>query len=59
VLKELGEASKRFIRSLQQNSSLTTTNWVDVTIAPVPLGGEKQVIVTPSASQQYCRLKHP
>jgi len=44
---------------LQQDSSLATTNWVDVTNAVVPVGGENQVTCLPSASQEYYRLKYP
>jgi len=43
----------------QQNSSLSTTNWADMTNAAAPVGGESQVIVAPSASQEYYRLKYP
>jgi hypothetical protein len=45
--------------TLQQNSNLTTTNWMDVTNTVAPVGGENQVFVAPSGSQQFYRLKYP
>ncbi len=45
--------------TLQQNSDLTTTTWVDVTNAPIVVGGEIQVIIVPAASRQYYRLQSP
>jgi hypothetical protein len=42
---------------LQQNSNLTTTNWVNVTNAITDVGSEYQAIGSPSAGQQYYRLK--
>jgi hypothetical protein len=44
---------------LQENSSLTTANWTDVTNTVVPVGGENQVNIPPSAGQKYYRLKYP
>jgi hypothetical protein len=43
---------------LQQNSNLTTTNWVNVTNAISVIGGEYQTIVLPLVGQQYYRLKY-
>ncbi len=42
---------------LQQNSDLTTTNWVNVTNAINLVGNEYQAVVSPSSGQQYYRLK--
>jgi Protein of unknown function (DUF4038)/Putative collagen-binding domain of a collagenase len=44
---------------LQQNSSLAATNWMPVTNTIIPVDTENQVIVSPSATQQYYRLKYP
>jgi hypothetical protein len=41
---------------LQQNTNLTTTNWVAVTNPPVEANGEKQVTVSPLAGTRYYRL---
>jgi hypothetical protein len=48
-------ASTGFV--LQQNSAPGNTNWTDVANAPVVVGNEKQVIVTPSAGSTFYRLK--
>lgn len=42
---------------LQQNSALGNTNWTEVGNAPVVVGDEKQVIVTPSIGNTFYRLK--
>jgi hypothetical protein len=44
---------------LQKNSSLTTTNWGPVTNSTIPAGTEIQVIILPSASREFYRLKSP
>jgi hypothetical protein len=44
---------------LQQNSNLTSTNWVNVTTTPVATNGLNQVIVTPPIGTQFYRLKFP
>lgn len=38
---------------LQQNSNLTTTNWLNAT------GSQNQVILSPSAGSQFYRLEYP
>jgi hypothetical protein len=45
--------------TLQQNSSLSGTNWTDVTNAISVVGTNNQVTIAPSATRQYYRLKHP
>jgi hypothetical protein len=45
--------------TLQQNSDLTTTNWVDATNHVQDIGREHQVILPPLAGQQFYRLKYP
>jgi uncharacterized repeat protein (TIGR03803 family) len=45
--------------SLQQNASLTTTNWSSVTNPPVQVGGEWQVTLTPPAGNRFYRLHKP
>jgi hypothetical protein len=45
--------------TLQQNSSLSMTNWVDVTNTMALVGGDYQVISPLSAGQTYYRLKYP
>ena len=42
--------------SLQQNSDLTTTNWVNVTNATSVMDGEDQVILPTTAAQSFFRL---
>lgn len=44
---------------LQQNSELSTTNWVDVTNAPVVVSNRNQVVLSPSANSAFYRLKYP
>jgi hypothetical protein len=43
---------------LQQNTNLTTTNWVAVTNSPVVVNGEKQVTVSPLVGSRYYRLHY-
>jgi len=43
---------------LQQNTNVTTTNWVAVTNPPVVANGEKQVTVSPLVGNRYYRLKY-
>jgi hypothetical protein len=43
--------------SLEQNSNLNPTGWVNVTNTPVVTDGLNQVIVSPSAGAQFYRLK--
>jgi hypothetical protein len=43
---------------LQQNTNLTTTNWVAVTNPPVVANGEEQVTVSPLVGTRYYRLKY-
>jgi hypothetical protein len=44
---------------LQQNSDLTTTNWTAVTNTPATANLQNQVILPPSAGNQFYRLKYP
>jgi hypothetical protein len=44
---------------LQQNSDLGTTNWVNVTNAANFVGGQNQVLIPPSAGNDFFRLYHP
>jgi hypothetical protein len=44
---------------LQQNSNLTTTNWLTVTNAPVVTNGQYQVILSRSNSSRFFRRKYP
>ena len=43
---------------LQQNSSLETTDWVNVTNVVNVIGGQNQVDVTPAASMEFYRLQY-
>jgi hypothetical protein len=43
---------------LQQNTSLTTTNWVAVTNPPIVVHGEMQITVSPTVGNRYYRLKY-
>jgi hypothetical protein len=45
--------------NLQQNNSVNSTNWVNVTITPIVANGLKQVIVSPPVGKQFYRLKYP
>ncbi len=44
---------------LQQNSDLTTTNWIATTNTPAVANEQNQVILSPSFSSQFYRLKYP
>ena len=44
---------------LEQNANLATTNWLAVTNAPEVVGSEKQVVVPPSGTNSFFRLKKP
>jgi hypothetical protein len=44
---------------LQQNSNLTTTNWLTVTNLPAFTNGLNQIILSPSTSNQFFRLQYP
>ena len=44
--------------ALQQNISLTTTNWVAVTNAPIVVHGEMQITVSPTVGNRYYRLHY-
>lgn len=44
---------------LQQNFDLTTTNWLTVTNLPSVINGLNQVILSPSADNQFFRLQYP
>jgi hypothetical protein len=43
--------------NLQQNSTFSPTNWVDVTTAPVLTDGRKEVIVSPPIGTLFYRLR--
>jgi hypothetical protein len=43
---------------LQQNSDLTTTNWVNVTNTITVVGSQYQAVILPLASQQFYRLQN-
>jgi formylmethanofuran dehydrogenase subunit C len=42
--------------TLQQNSNLATTNWVNVSDAPNLVGSENQVVIIPTAGNNFYRL---
>ena len=44
---------------LQQNADLATTNWVDVTNAPVVVSNRDQVVIAPSPGLAFYRLRSP
>ena len=44
---------------LQQNSDLTTTNWLTATNTPTFTNGQNQVTLSQSNSSQFFRLKYP
>ncbi|MGA2787212.1 MAG: hypothetical protein ABSF60_06765 [Verrucomicrobiota bacterium] len=44
---------------LQQNSDLTTTNWLAVTNIPAVTNGRNQVTLSRTNSSQFFRLKYP
>ena len=45
--------------TLQSNTNLTTTNWVNVTNTVNVVGSENQVIISPPAGNKYFRLSNP
>ncbi len=45
--------------TLQQNSNVKSTNWVNATNAIATVGSEYQATISPSASQMNYRLKYP
>jgi hypothetical protein len=45
--------------TLQQNTNLTTTNWVAVTNIPIVTNAQEQVIVSATNNQNFYRLKGP
>ena len=45
--------------NLQQNTNVSSTNWVNVTNTPIITDGLKQVIVSPPAGTRFYRLKYP
>jgi hypothetical protein len=44
---------------LQQNSSLATANWLDVTNTPAVTNGQNQVALPVSPVKNFFRLLHP
>ncbi len=42
---------------LEQNSALETTNWIEITNAPVVVGGERQVTLPVSPGSAFYRLR--
>jgi hypothetical protein len=44
---------------LQQNSDLTTTNWMNVTNIPAIANFQNQVILSPTTGSQFYRLEYP
>jgi hypothetical protein len=44
---------------LQQNADLTSTNWANVTNAPVVMNNQQQVIVGTTGDGAFFRLVHP
>jgi hypothetical protein len=44
---------------LQNNSDLTTTNWLTVTNIPTVTNGQNQVILPPPTASQFYRLQYP
>ena len=44
---------------LQQNSNLTTTNWVNVTNSAVVVGGQNQIILPTSSENNFFRIMYP
>jgi hypothetical protein len=45
--------------NLQQNTNVSSTNWVNVTNTPIITVGLKQVIVSPLVGTRFYRLKYP
>lgn len=44
---------------LQQNSDLTTTNWITLTNAPAVTNWKNQLLVSPGAGNKFYRLSRP
>ena len=44
---------------LQQNTSVSSTNWVNVTTTPIVANGLNQVVVSPPVGTQFYRLRYP
>jgi hypothetical protein len=44
---------------LQQNSDLTTTNWITVTNSPAVTNWQNQWLVSPDAGNNFYRLLRP
>ncbi|MGO9587811.1 MAG: hypothetical protein ACLP2Y_16625 [Limisphaerales bacterium] len=44
---------------LQQNSDLTSTNWMMITNTPAITNGQNQVILSPATGNGFYRLKYP
>jgi hypothetical protein len=44
---------------LQQNSDLTTTNWLTVTNVPTITNFQNQIILLPNAGNEFYRLEYP
>jgi hypothetical protein len=44
---------------LQQNSNLASTNWLDVTNTAVVTNSQNQVILSPTSSLRFYRLRYP
>jgi len=44
---------------LQQNSDLTTTNWLTVTNTPTVTNGQNQAILAPPGGSEFYRLEYP
>ena len=44
---------------LQQNADLATTNWADVTNAPVLVSNRNQVVLSPAPGNTFFRLRSP
>jgi hypothetical protein len=45
--------------NLQQNTNVTSTNWVNVTTTPIVADGLNQVAVSPAVGRQFYRLEYP
>jgi len=45
--------------ALQQNSNLSTTNWVTLTNTPITIGSQNQVTMPPPTGNQFYRLMQP
>jgi len=45
--------------TLQQNSNLDTSNWLNVTTTPVVVGAENHVSISPLTGRRFYRLSKP